>query len=314
MFTRTLKISLLATLGLLTACSQNETQNAATEAKQAVAKAEKVAEQVIAEAVTSAPDLDQILAAQDQKAQDRYQYRHPKETLEFFEVEPGMKVIEALPGGGWYSKILLPLLGEEGELVGVDYAVKMWPLFGGFATEEFVEKKKTWVETWTADASAWRTDGSAAVSAFQYGSMPESLAGTADAALFIRALHNLARFQEQGAYLDTAIKETFTALKPGGIVGVVQHTAREDRPDAWADGSNGYVKKSAMIAKFTEHGFELVDENDINSNAKDLAGEGDFVWRLPPSLNGSKDDPEKRAAMVAIGESNRMTLKFRKPS
>lgn len=300
------KLLILTAGGLLSACAQYET-NTASEAVSNKAPAP-------VEDIATLPDLDQILAAQDDKAKARYQYRHPKETLEFVGIKPGMKVIEALPGGGWYSKILLPYLGSDGELVGVDYSVDMWQHFGGFATPEFIEKRKVWVDTWTTQAQEWRSDASAPVTAFQFGAMPASLEGTVDAALFVRALHNLARFQDKGGYLDDAIKETYAALKPGGIVGVVQHQALEDRPDAWADGSNGYLKKSAVIDKFTAHGFELVAESDINSNAKDQANEGDMVWRLPPTLGGAKDNEELRKAMLEIGESNRMTLKFRKPS
>ena len=96
---------------------------------------------------TSSNSLDAILAAQDDATKARYQYRHPKETLEFFGVEPGMTVIDILPGAGWYSKILLPFLGEEGSVIGLDYDLDMWRLYGGFANEEFLEKRKTWPST-----------------------------------------------------------------------------------------------------------------------------------------------------------------------
>lgn len=258
--------------------------------------------------------LDAVLEAQGDDAKARYQYRNPKETLEFFGVKPGMKVAEALPGGGWYSKILLPYLGADGHLLGIDYAMEMWPHFGGFANEEFMEKRKTWAETWTEGAQPWRGDNGAAVSAATFATIPEDAAGTLDAILFIRALHNLARFEDKGGYLTSAIDSAFTALKPGGIVGIVQHEAAEDRPDDWANGSNGYLKKSFVVGAMQAAGFELVAESNVNSNEKDQAGEGDVVWRLPPTLGGAKDDEELKAKMLAIGESNRMTLKFRKPS
>lgn len=257
--------------------------------------------------------LKAALSSQSEKNQSRFSSRKPGQTLEFFGVQPGMTVVEALPGGGWYSKILLPYLGENGQLIGVDYSQKLWPNFG-FMTPERIEAKKTWVSTWTTQANEWRTDGSASVSAFQFDEMPESMAGSADAVLYIRAMHNLARFDDKGGFLGNALKETYQVLKPGGIVGIVQHQALEDRDDAWANGSNGYLKKSFVIEKMQAAGFEFVGESNINENPKDQATTGDFVWRLPPSLNGSKDDPEKRAAMQAIGESSRMTLKFRKPS
>ncbi len=260
---------------------------------------------------TAETRLKTILDAQPDKAKARYKYRRPLETLKFLGIKHGMNVVEVLPGHGWYTKILLPYLGKNGHLVGVDYAQEMWPNFS-FATEQFIERKKIWVDTWTRDASEWRGDDSATISASKYGEIPANLKGTADAVLFIRALHNLARYDSKGGYLSRALKETYDILKPGGLVGVVQHRAYEDRPDKWADGNNGYLKQSFVIKVMQEQGFELLGESDINANPKDQANVGDIVWRLPPSLRGHKDDAAKAAA-VAIGESNRMTLKFRKP-
>ncbi len=256
--------------------------------------------------------LETILNSQPEAAKARYKYRHPQETLKFFGIKPGMTVAEVLPGRGWYTKILLPLLGKDGQLIGVDYNQKMWPNFW-FADEQFIERKTIWVETWTRGAAEWATPDSARISAYQFGQIPEKLKGTADAVLFIRALHHLVRLNEKGNYLTQALQETYDILKPGGIVGVVQHHAQEDRPDKWADGNNGYLKKSLVIKAMQDKGFKFVGESDINANPKDQAGPGDIVWRLPPTLRGSNDDAKKRAAMVAIGESNRMTLKFIKP-
>lgn len=266
----------------------------------------------------AAPVIEENLAlkaALSEQADDnkkRFLSRKPEATLNFFGVQPGMTVVEALPGGGWYSKILIPYLGANGQLVGVDYSQKLWPNFG-FMTAERIEAKKTWATTWTAQAEQWRGDNSASISAFQFDEMPQSMAASADAVLYIRALHNLARFESKGNFLSNALQETYSILKPGGVVGIVQHQAREDRPDDWSNGDNGYLKKSFLMAQMQAAGFEFVDESNINENAKDQANVGDIVWRLPPSLSGSKEGDEKRAYMQAIGESNRMTLKFRKP-
>ena len=271
-----------------------------------------------AEQQTAAPKADNalslVLEAQDADSKARYQYRHPQQTLEFFGIEPGMKIGEALPGGGWYTKILLPYLGADGHLIGIDYAYEMWPNFGGFANDEFMEKKKTWATTWTKTAQDWRGENSATVSAGTFSTMPQDSAGTLDAILFIRAMHNLARFEAKGQYLTKAIKASFDALKAGGIVGIVQHEARPDRPDSWADGSNGYLKKSFLISAMQAAGFEYEGDSYINANPKDQANEGDIVWRLPPSLSGAGEDEAIKASMLEIGESNRMTLKFRKPA
>ena len=264
---------------------------------------------------TAAPQESQlatVLAAQPEKVRARYQYRHPQETLEFFGIEPGMTVMEALPGGGWYSKILLPYLGKDGHLIGADYDLDMYAAFG-FYDDERLEKLKTWVSDWTADAESWRDDGSASVSAFVLGSMPGDLAGSADAVLFIRALHNLNNYENEGGYLTAALADAYTLLKPGGIVGIVQHQSSDEMPDEWANGSNGYLKKSLVVERMESAGFEFVSASSMNENSNDRPGEEDYVWRLPPSFDGSEDDPEKHDAMQAIGESNRMTLKFRKP-
>jgi predicted methyltransferase len=96
-------------------------------------------------------------------------------------------------------------------------------------------------------------------------------------------------------------------------VGIVQHQARENTSDEWASGRNGYLKKSFIIGIMDEAGFDLIGSSDINKNDLDQPSETDIVWRLPPSLATSKDDPVLKSQLEAIGESNRMTLLFRKP-
>ncbi|MDH3615752.1 MAG: methyltransferase [Gammaproteobacteria bacterium] len=266
---------------------------------------------------TEAPavKVDRLSAVLDRQAEDvqaRYEYRHPQETLEFFGIEPGMTVVEGLPGRGWYTQILLPYLGKEGHLIGANYAMDMWPNFA-FANEEFLKTQSTWVTDWPVGAEDWRDDDSATVAAFNFGVMPESVAETADVVFLARVLHNLANFEEEGGFLTAALADCFAALKPGGTLGVVQHQARDEMSDEFADGSHGYLKKSFVIAAAEQAGFEFVAESDINMNPNDQPGAEDVVWRLPPSFGTSQDNPELQAEMRAIGESNRMTLKFRKP-
>lgn len=253
-----------------------------------------------------------VLDAQPADVQARYQYRHPKETLEFFDIEPGMTVVEGLPGGGWYTRILLPYLGKEGHLIGANYALDMWPNFA-FGTAEFVEKMRTWTTDWPVGAEEWRDDDSATVSAFIFGSTPASMLATADVVFLARVLHNAANFEDEGGYLTALLDDAFNVLKPGGTLGIVQHHAREEMSDAFADGSHGYLKKSFVIAAAEQAGFEFIAESDINANPMDQPGEDDIVWRLPPSFATSADNPDLKAEIEAIGESNRMTLKFRKP-
>ncbi len=256
--------------------------------------------------------LEALLAEQPDEVKARYAHRNPQQTLEFFGVEPGMTVVEGLPGGGWYTKLLLPYLGADGRLIGANYAMDLWPNFG-FATEEFLATQTTWAMDFPVDAAEWGGEAGAPVSAFNFGAMPEELAGTADVVLMVRALHNLARFSAQRDFLGEALGDAFAVLKPGGVLGVVQHHARDEMSDEFADGSKGYLKKGFVIAAAEAAGFEFVAESDINANPQDQPGEDDVVWRLPPSLGTSRDDPELKAELEAVGESNRMTLKFRKP-
>jgi predicted methyltransferase len=265
-------------------------------------------------AVADSDKLAAVLAAQPDDVRARYEYRHPQETIEFFGIEPGMTVVEGLPGRGWYTKILLPYLGADGHLVGANYPLDLWPNFP-FATEEFMAEMSQWLETWPADAEEWRGEDGASVAAFWFGSLPEDMAGTADVVFLVRALHNLARFQDEGVsdFLDAALADAYDVLKPGGVLGVVQHEARPDMPDTWANGANGYLKKQFVIDQAVEAGFEFVGESDINANPADQPTTDDIVWRLPPSFATSREDPELKAKYEAVGESNRMTLKFRKP-
>lgn len=260
---------------------------------------------------SSAGQRDAIFDAMPEEVQARFQYRHPRETLEFFGIRPGMTVVEALPGGGWYSQMLVPYLGAEGRLIGANYAHDMWPKFG-FFDQAFIDSMATWTTDWPQQAEAWRGEDGAAVEAFEFGSLPTAMEGQADAVLLIRALHNLARFEHDGGYLTMALRDVHRVLKPGGIVGVVQHEARPEMPDEWAGGASGYLKKQFVIDRMTAAGFEFVADSDINENPDDQPTTEDVVWRLPPSYMTSRENPELRAEMEAIGESHRMTLKFRK--
>jgi predicted methyltransferase len=266
-------------------------------------------------ALYSAEQLPQsfVSAIENQPAdvKERYGYRHPEETLSFFGVTPGMTVYEALPGRGWYTKILAAGLGQEGKIVGVDYPLEIYSLFG-FFSEERLAKKKTWAKDWVEDASTWAKPGGAEINAFVFGTLADEVAGKADMFLLIRALHNLARFEQQGGHLTLALQDVFRSLKPGGVVGVVQHLAPESATDEWANGSNGYLKKSFVIEKMKKAGFKLEAESDVNLNPLDHPSDKENVWRLPPSMSGGETS-ENQMKYKQIGESTRMTLRFRKP-
>lgn len=257
--------------------------------------------------------LETVLAAQKPEDQARYKWRHPKETLEFFGVAPGMTVVDTLPGEVWYSGILAAYLGPDGEVIGADYSPDMWKLFGAFADEAFLAQKATWAADWVSGSAKWAPAGGAKIGGVAYGSIPEDMKGTVDVVLMVRAFHHFNRFEEEGGFRTAALADAMNLLKPGGVVGVVQHRAPETSSDKWAEGDNGYVKQSEIVRAFEAAGFEFVGASEINANPADKPTESDIVWRLPPTLGTSRKDPELKAQMEAIGESDRMTLKFRKP-
>lgn len=310
---KTLLLSALSVMAL-TACSGDTV----TETKDATGTAKEIVNETVNETVKtteatalSARSLDDILAVQSDANKTRFQYRNPKATIEYFGIEPGMTVAEVLPGGGWYSKILIPYLGDEGHLVGIDYDPAMWAEFGGFADEDFLKKKESWAAEWVKGAQDWRDGSKADISAFAFGSVPADMKGKVDVVFLPRAIHHLNRFEQ--AHLASALEDMRTLLKPEGIVAVVAHRAAEDQPDDWANGDNGYMKQSTIVEIMSSAGFELAGSSEINANPKDQAkaANKDMVWRLPPSLATSREDPELRAKMEAIGETDRMTLKFK---
>lgn len=253
--------------------------------------------------------LAQITQGMPAEHKARHAARHPVETLSFFGIKPGDTVIEALPGEGWYSQILVPYLGKQGQLIGVDYNMDLWPKFGSWVNAEFLEGRKRWPSEFTNNAKQWGGADGASAQAYTFDTLPASLTGKADAVLFIRALHNLNRFNSEGNYLNQALSETHRVLKPGGVVGIVQHAISEDKPDSQATGATGYLKRSTIVRFMEKAGFELVAESDINKNPKDDPKAGEIVWRLPPSLNAAEAD---KAKYQSIGESNRVTMLFRK--
>ena len=244
----------------------------------------------------------------EEKARD--DARHPYETLVFFQVAPGMKVAEALPGGGWYTNILANYLGGDGALYGINYPQRMWAMFPN-ATKEWIAKHEARTAQFPGMVSGF-TDNGIKTAAFTFNTIPPELAGTVDRVLMIRALHNLNRFESKARTLSQALAAVRSMLKDDGLVGVVQHRAPASDAESGTDGSRGYLEEADVIMAFENAGFELVASSDINANPNDVPGPEDIVWRLPPSLSTSKEDPVLRAKMQSIGETDRMTLLFRK--
>lgn len=284
--------SIFSVLALLLAACSNETE--------APSAAPEVAQE---EAVPGTSLADVI--AHERRAENaaRDEWRHPQETLEFFGIEPDMTVVEVLPGsGGWYSQILTPLTAESGRLIGVTYPESLWIQMFDSWDDERRENFGADISRMDHYLSVEGVESAQPIVGYAIDNIPDAENGQADAVLIIRAMHHLFRFEEP--LVDTALAELYDLLAPGGVVGVVQHRAPEDADPGFANGDNGYVKQSDVVAAFERAGFVLEEASEINANPNDPAD--GFVWRLPPSTT---DNPDT----LAIGESDRMTLRFRKP-
>jgi predicted methyltransferase len=237
----------------------------------------------------------------EDKARDRF--RHPVESLEFWGLKPGMTVVEFWPGAGWYTDILAPFLAGTG---GKLYAAHLEPLDDvRRQAAEAYQRKLT---------EKKRLYGPVEVTAFGPTSGPVAPAGVADLALFLRNIHNWMA----AGIADKAFRDAFAALKPGGVLGVEEHRADVGTvQDALA--ANGYVQQDYVIQLAKEAGFTLDAASEINANPKDDKDHPFGVWTLPPTrLSAPRGQPPKEgfdhAPYDAIGESDRMTLRFKKPS
>ena len=259
---------------------------------------------IIAACVASAPALadpvDDAVAAETRTESNvaRDQYRHPADTLRFFGVEPDMTVVEIWPGGGWYSEILGPLLAEEGQLYLAIFSDKA----------EGQPDYRPRLNKALRDKVAKNPEAYGDVK-FTHLHIPGETdiapAGSADRVLTFRNVHNWLAADQA----DAVFKAFHDALKPGGMLGVVEHRAKPGT-DLETMKKSGYVTEEKVIEIARNAGFELVEKSDVNANPKDTADHPKGVWTLPPSLRLGEKDREKYAA---IGESDRMTLMFRKP-
>lgn len=249
----------------------------------------------------TASAIDAAVAA-DLRGADkaRDQYRHPKETLEFFQVKPDMVVAEYAADAGWYTKILAPLTANTGKYV----ALGVSPVAEAFSAER---KAQMAAYPTSYPDRATKATGLAAdkISAYVTNAVPADLKGKVDRILIFRMLHNMNRWGILGSELDAM----HAMLAPGGMIGVEQHRAKADAPAAYVDGSKGYLKEADVIAMFEKHGFVLAGKSEINANPKDTADYPGGVWTLPPNYALKDQDKDKYAA---IGESDRMTLLFKK--
>jgi len=240
--------------------------------------------------------------AQD-KARDAF--RHPMETLRFFGLQPRMTVVEFWPGSGWYTEILAPYLAKGAGT----YVAALFPE-GPTADPAQAVLNAAFRTRFSSDKKLY---GEPQFTVFGSGSGPVTTAGTAELCLFMRTLHGWMA----AGIAEKAFADAFAALRPGGILGIEQHrlSPAEDQDPVAA---NGYVQEAFVRQLAAEAGFVFVEASEINANPEDTKDHPFGVDTLAPTRltapRGQPVDPEfDRSKYEAIGESDRMTLKFRKP-
>jgi len=232
---------------------------------------------------------------------ERDDARHPRETLTFFGIRPDMTVVEIWPGGGWYTEILAPYLRERGKL----YAAH----FNADSTSDYYRRSLAEFQTKLAASAA--VYDRVVVTAFN---PPQHVdiapPGSADLVVTFRNVHNWYMRGGGDTRVVQAFEAMYRALKPGGVLGVVEHRLPAARPLEDQEDS-GYMREDYVIEMAERAGFELVAKSQINANPKDSADHPKGVWTLPPTLRLGDVDRDR---YLAIGESDRMTLKFTKPA
>ncbi len=220
--------------------------------------------------------------------------RHPAEELAFFGVRPNMTVVELWPGGGYWTEILGPYLAKSGT-----YYVALEPGKSG----EAKESNAKWHTRVAAMKGQVGTIHETLLGAGQFNIAPP---GSADLVLTFRNLHNWM----DGGYAEQALAACFTALKPGGILGIEEHRGPNDKPQD-PKAANGYVREDYAIALIKKAGFVPDGSSEVNANPKDTKNWVDGVWTLPPTLSQGQKDREK---YLAVGEADNFVLRFRKPA
>jgi predicted methyltransferase len=234
----------------------------------------------------------------DERARDVY--RHPRETLEFFGIQPGMHVVELAAGRGWYTAVLAPLLGEKGALT-VTVADPNGP-----ADSEGTKNAKALADRISADQGTY---GNVLLRVVDWNLTNASLGpdASADMVLTFRNWHGWVH----DGVVTTVLEATRRVLKSGGVFGVVEHRGKPDGSvDPKVIGETGYVPESMVIRVAEAAGFKLAAKSEINANPNDTKDYPKGVWSLPPTLRLGDVDREK---YLRIGESDRMTLRFVKP-
>lgn len=225
----------------------------------------------------------------------RNEYRHPVETLSFFEIEPDMTVVELWPGGGWYTEVLAPAL-SQGKLVAAHFSPK---------TDQPDHYTNGLYNAFSERAESDPAFANVVMGMLHPGEKVE--VGEPESADLVVTFRNIHSFMGE-EILDEIFEESYKVLKPGGVFGVVEHRAAEDA-DVDEAAESGYVPTAYVIERAEAAGFELVDQSEVNANPRDTKDYEGGVWALPPSFRHGDTDREK---YEEIGESDRMTLKFQK--
>jgi predicted methyltransferase len=244
--------------------------------------------------------LDAAIAGspRSDKARARDVYRHPRETLQFFELDPTQTVLEIAPGGGWYTDILAPYLHDRGRLYEAQYLSTSADLAAEDSATDAAFRKKL--------ASAPAIYGNVVVGTLHAGRFIGFDASERfDRVLTFRNIHNWIK----DGQVDANLRAFYGALKHGGELGVEEHRARPGTTVQQMIDS-GYMTEAYVIEHAQAAGFRLVARSEINTNPKDTTDHPHGVWSLPPTYEGGDVD---RASYAAIGESDRMTLRFVKP-
>ena len=252
-------------------------------------------------AIQAHPALDAAVTAtsRDPANTRRDVYRHPVQTLAFFGVQPGQTVVEITPGNGWYSEILAPLLHDQGRYVA---AVVDPQAVAEGRGRDYQQRSRDGLEK--KFSAAPKQFDKAVVVAYDPARPVFGEADSADVVLTFRNVHNWRKAgQAQGMF-----QGFFDVLQPGGVLGVVEHRAKADVPDA---DDSGYVGQQQVIAMAEAAGFRLAGSSEVNANPRDTRDHPNGVWTLPPTNN---HDTADEAKYQAIGESDRMTLRFVKPA
>jgi predicted methyltransferase len=292
-------LSIALSLSLL-ACASEPSEAAADTPTSSDAPAPTAAATTPTSAAAPDPLLDAAVAGTWRSPANvaRDQYRHPRETLSFFGVQPTHTVVEITPGGGWYAEILAPYLRDAGTYI------------AAVVDPSKVDEKSRDYQTKARDRIRAKLGG-APTEVYGRGTIVEydpkapvfGAPASADVVLTFRNVHN---WRSEGQ-AEGMFKGFFDVLKPGGTLGVVEHRAKNDVP---ADDESGYVGERQVIALAEAAGFKLDAKSEVNANPKDTKDHPNGVWTLPPS---KRHDPEDAQKYLEIGESDRMTLRFVKP-